>query len=126
MITFKTSGSFGNTEKFFKRALSHSKKKAILDHYGAAGVQALAAATPIDSGKTAASWSYKTYVTSHNDFKIEWYNDNVNDNVNIAVILQYGHSTGSGYYVEGIDYINPALAPVFNELANRLWEEFTK
>lgn len=126
MVTFKGSGSFENTEKFFKRALSYPKKKAILDHYGSAGVQALAAATPIDSGLTSQSWSYRTYVTNHNDFKIEWYNDNVNEDVNIAVILQYGHATGNGYYVEGVDYINPALAPVFNDLANALWEEFTK
>ena len=86
------------------------------------GVQALSIATPNDSGKTAQSWSYEIE-DRNGSISIYWKNSNVNNNVNIAVILQYGHGTRNGGYVEGIDYINPAMQPLFQEMANEAWKE---
>ena len=93
--------------------------------YGQRGVNALAAATPKDTGLTAASWYYEVERTD-NDLAIYWKNSNTNNGVNIAVILQYGHGTNGGGYVRGIDYINPALRPIFEEIANDVWEEVTE
>ena len=97
----------------------------VLRKYGQAGVEALAAATPKDTGETAASWSYEI-VQTRNGYSIFWNNSNVNRGVNIALILQYGHGTGTGGYVRGIDYINPAIRPVFDEIANAAWKEVTE
>lgn len=88
------------------------------------GVDALSAATPVDTGKTAASWGYVITRTS-DTATITWTNSNVNNGVPIALILQYGHGTGTGGYVKGRDYIKPAIRPVFDELANELWKEVT-
>ena len=89
------------------------------------GVSALSSATPIDTGKTAASWGYE--IESDDDgTRIIWTNSNVNKNVNIAIILQYGHGTGTGGYVQGRDYINPAMQPVFDQIADAVWREVTK
>ena len=98
-----------------------------LEQYGRAGVNALSAATPVDSGETADSWDY-TITADKNTVRITWTNSNVKDgmNVPVAVILQYGHATGNGGYVQGIDYINPALKPLFDEIAIKAWEEVTK
>lgn len=119
MITFNVTGNFDKTEKFLNK-LNHRDYMKILDKYGNIGVQALSNATPIDSGKTASSWSYEI----HSD-GIYWTNSNINRNVNIAIILQYGHGTRTGGYVQGRDYINPAMRPVFDNLANALWKEVT-
>ena len=113
-----------NTEDFLKKA-KELKIESVLNKYGAKGVQALAAATPVDSGRTASSWGYEIENTGKG-WAIHWTNDNINKNVNVAVILQYGHGTGTGGYVAGRDYINPALAPIFQEIANEAWEEITK
>ncbi len=121
MIRFKHSGNFKHTEKFFRDAKNISYRD-ILDRFGQLGVEALASATIIESGKTAASWGYEIEETP-GGVSIYWTNDNVNDGVNIAIILQYGHGTGTGGYVEGIDYINPALRPVFEQIANEAWKE---
>lgn len=97
----------------------------MLDRFGQEGVAALSSATPVDSGKTAASWSYEI---ERGDGKtvISWSNSNVNDGVNIAVILQYGHGTGTGGFVQGRDYINPAIQSVFDRIAEEAWREVTK
>ena len=94
----------------------------LLDRYGQEGVEALAKATPKDTGKTAASWSYEIKMDK-SGATLCWQNSNIVDGVPIAVILQYGHGTRNGAYVQGIDYINPALAPIFSALANELWKE---
>lgn len=96
------------------------------DKYGIQGVNALQSSTPVDTGKTADSWSYKVNRSKDGTVKIEFYNSNNNpppDGVNIALLLQYGHATRSGSWVEGIDYINPAIASVFNEMAKEIWME---
>ena len=111
------------TEDFLKKA-KELQIESVLNKYGSKGVQALAAATPIDSGRTASSWGYELERTG-NGWSIHWTNDNINKNVNIAVILQYGHGTGTGGYVAGRDYINPAIAPIFEEIANEAWKEIT-
>ena len=98
------------------------KVQAILSKYGQIGVGALASATPLDSGKTAASWGYEISM-SGNSATITWINSNQNQGVNIAVILQYGHGTGTGGYVAGRDYINPAMRPVFDKITEDVWRE---
>lgn len=124
MIRFAERGSFKNTEKFLKKPYGKNVR-SILNRYGKIGVQALSSATPKDSGLTAASWGY-SIEEDGSSTKIVWSNTNVNKGVNIAVILQYGHGTGNGGYVVGIDYINPALKPVFDSIADVLWKEVTK
>jgi hypothetical protein len=124
MITFKQSGNFNNTEAFFKKVTS-SNYAYILEKYGREGVDALSNATPVDSGKTASSWNYEINI-SKKRAKITWTNSNVVDNVPIAIILQYGHVTKNGGYVDGRDYINPALRPIFDEIAKELWKEVSK
>lgn len=123
MIRFKHSGDFKHTEAFFKNATRQSPEN-ILQKYGQAGVEALAAATPKDTGTTAASWSYEI-VATRSGYSIYWSNSNENRGVNIALILQYGHGTGTGGYVNGVDYINPAIRPIFDEIANAAWKEVT-
>lgn len=117
-ITVSTSGDFKNLERFLKNA-SRRNYRRLLDEYGRKGVDALSMATPVDSGITASSWSYDISETS-NGFEINWSNSNVNDGVNIAIILQYGHGTGTGGYVQGRDYINPALQSVFDGFVDDL------
>ena len=124
MVIIKHKGSFVNTEKLLKR-MSKTDILRILDRYGQEGVAALAAATPVDSGLTASSWGYEVRV-SRGTYAITWTNSNVNKGVPIAIILQYGHGTGTGGWVEGRDYINPAIQPVFDKLANEAWREVTK
>lgn len=124
MIGFKQKGDFSKTEKYLQRVKQAARLK-ILEKYGQEGVDALSAATPVDSGTTASSWYYKvetkaTYAT------ITYCNSNVNKGVNIAIILQYGHGTGTGGWVQGRDYINPAIQPVFDSLVERAWGEVTK
>lgn len=106
----------------FLTSMKSKKYLSILENYGAQGVAALSAATPVDSGKTANSWSYKVDIQSDHA-SIYFENSNINDGVNIAVILQYGHGTGTGGYVAGRDYINPALQPVFDNIADAAWKE---
>lgn len=119
MIRVKHRGSFKKAERFLKNGSQRDYLK-ILDRYGAEGCSALASATPVDSGKTASSWTYEI-VKADSEVVIYWRNSNVHKGVNIALILQYGHGTGTGGYVEGIDYVNPALRPVFDKLAEEAW-----
>jgi hypothetical protein len=123
VIRIKHRGNFRNTERFFARAQKATPRE-ILERYGQAGVTALASATPVDSGATAAAWGYEI-VQNSDGYSIFWTNTNINEGVNIALILQYGHGTGTGGYVEGIDYINPALRPIFDQLADEAWREVT-
>ena len=123
-IVIKHRGSFQNTERFFKK-LTRFEITNILNKYGKMGVAALSAATPVNSGMTADSWSYNIEKNG-GSWVISWENSNVNNGVNIALILQLGHGTGTGGYVQGIDYINPALKPVFKSIADEAWREVTK
>ncbi len=124
MIEFRTKGSFNKTLSFLQRSRKMDFKN--LDKFGLEGVKALKEATPKDTGLTADSWYYEI-VKENSSIIIRWLNSNVVDNwCNIAIILQYGHATGTGGYVEGIDYINPALCPIFDKMAKNAWEEVTK
>lgn len=123
MISFESSGSFRNTERFFSR-MRRGEILRELDRYGQMGVDALASATPLDSGKTASSWGYEIQ-QSGKSFSISWINTNTNGSVNVAIILQYGHGTGTGGYVPGRDYINPAIRPVFDKIADGVWKVVT-
>lgn len=124
MISFRQKGDFSKLNKYFKRVREAARVSA-LDKYGQAGVAALASATPIDTGKTAASWYYKIKRSSQS-VSLEFFNSNENKGVPIAIILQYGHGTGTGGWVEGRDYINPAIQPIFDKIANEAWKEVTK
>jgi hypothetical protein len=122
-LSITSTGSFSNTERFL--ALLHGMSmKDVLSKYGQQGVDALAAATPVDSGETAASWAYEVTGGSGN-YEIAWTNSHIDGGVNIAVILQYGHGTGTGGYVTGRDYINPAIRPIFDRIADEVWKEVT-
>lgn len=120
MIYFKQKGSFNKTLAFLNR--NKRIDFSILEKFGDEGVAALKAATPVDTGKTADSWNYRI-VEGQKNVSIEWFNTNVVDGVPIAIIIQYGHATGTGGYVEGLDYINPAIKPVFERMINDIWEE---
>jgi len=121
VVTFKHKGNFERTDRLLKGA-KEKKYLKVLDKYGQEGVAALAAATPTDSGLTAESWDYKIQNGS-GGYRIMWTNSNVNDGVPIAIIIQYGHGTGTGGYVQGRDYINPAMRSVFDNIADKAWEE---
>ena len=121
MVSFKHRGNFNHLEKFLNK-MKNRNYLNILDKYGQLGVEALAANTPVDTGKTAESWTYEIERTSSKT-TISWLNTNVNNGVNVAVILQYGHGTGTGGYVQGRDYINPAMRPVFDKIAEEAWKE---
>lgn len=124
MIRFRHKGDFSKLTKFLNKAVKgvHINN---LDKYGQEGVAALSSATPVDSGKTANSWYYEIETTSNKSI-IHFCNSNIQNGVPIAIILQYGHGTNNGGYVVGRDYINPAMQPVFDELAERAWKEVTK
>lgn len=123
MIIVKAKGELKNTLKFVRK-LSGNWYQNIIEHYGKRGVNALSSATPRDTGKTASSWSYEVY-TEENRFVLSWTNSNVNKGVPIAIVIQYGHGTPTGGWVEGRDYINPALQPIFDDMAKSLWKEVT-
>ena len=119
-VKVEVGGDFNNLERFLNKIRGKSYLN-VLDEFGREGVSALASATPIDSGTTANAWSYEIHY-SKGSVEIDWTNSNIQDGVNIAVILQYGHGTGTGAYIQGRDYINPALRPVFNSIADRAWK----
>ena len=124
MISFRQKGDFSKTKRYYERVKA-AARLSILDKYGREGVAALASATPTETGKTASSWFYEI---SHDkgSATITFSNSNINKGVPIAIILQYGHGTGTGGWVEGRDYINPAIQPIFDEIANEAWKEVTK
>ena len=124
MIKFEHRGNFKNTEGFLKRAVKREYAK-LFNQIGEAGVASLSEATPKDTGKTAASWYY-TVDETRDGLRISWNNSNRNDGASVAILIQTGHGTPSGAYVKGIDYINPALKPVFEAFANKVWWEVTR
>ena len=124
MISFRQKGDFSKLSRYLERA-KEAANVGILDKYGREGVAALASATPTDSGKTAVSWKYEI-VRQNGSVSIVFKNTNVNKGVNIAVILQYGHSTGTGGWVQGRDYINPAIQPIFDRIADDAWKEVSR
>lgn len=122
MITISQKGDFSKLDSYFEK-LKEVVKWGILDKYGRAGVEALSAATPMESGATADSWGYKIERTA-NTVSIIFTNSNVTkEGTPIAILLQYGHATRNGGYVEGVDFINPAIVPIFEEIANTAWSE---
>lgn len=123
MITFRQKGDFSKLTRFLERA-KKAVKVSDLDKYGREGVAALASATPVDSGLTANSWYYEIE-NQNGSATISFYNSNVNKGVPIAIILQYGHGTRNGGWVQGRDYINPAIQPVFDKIAEAAWKEVT-
>ena len=121
MIEVINKGGWESTTSLLTKILNHRQFK-VLDRFGKAGVAALQSATPVDTGTTASMWRYEI-AEGRDGLTISFHNDNINQYVNIAIILQYGHGTGTGGWVEGRDYINPAIQPVFDEMAEELWKE---
>ena len=124
MISFRQRGDFSKTMQFLVKA-KKGVKLSDLDKYGREGVAALASATPVDTGETANSWYYEI-VHENGTITITFNNSHIQNGVPIAVILQYGHGTGTGGWVEGRDYINPAIQPIFDKIAENAWREVTK
>ena len=124
MISFRQKGDFSKLNRYLER-VKEAVKLGDLDKYGREGVAALSSATPVESGKTANSWYYE--IERQNGYvSIIFKNSNINNGVPIAIILQYGHGTGTGGWVQGRDYINPAIQPIFDRMANDAWKEVTK
>jgi hypothetical protein len=124
MISFRQKGDFSKLSKYLER-VKEAVNIGILDKYGREGVAALASATPVDTGLTASSWSYEI-VRRNGSATIEFHNSNIQNGVPIAIIIQYGHGTRNGGWVQGLDYINPAIQPLFNKIANDAWREVTR
>lgn len=124
MIKFRQKGDFSKLTHYLEK-VKEIVKLGDLDKYGREGVAALASATPVDTGLTASSWRYK--IQHGNDsVSITFYNDNIQNGVPIAIILQYGHGTRNGGYVQGRDYINPAIKPIFDKITEDAWKEVTR
>ena len=124
MISFRHKGDFSKFSRYLERA-KNVVRVGDLDKYGRQGVAALASATPVDSGETANSWSYEIERTNES-ISIQFYNSNIQNGVPIAIIIQYGHGTGTGGWVQGRDYLNPAIRPLFDKIANDMWREVTR
>lgn len=124
IIKLKSKGEFKFTNSFFNRVLHRDFYKKI-EEYAQLGVEALSSATPIDTGETASSWSYDIFYNT-DSIKIEWYNSSHIDRVPIAILLQYGHATRNGNFILGLDFINPAIKPIFHDISESVWEEVTK
>lgn len=120
-ISFRQKGDFNNTKRYLQK-LRDMKIDNILSKYGHIGVDALSSATPVDTGKTASSWSYKIK-RQNGKISLEFHNSNINKGVPIAIILQYGHATSNGGWVQGRDYINPAVQPLFDKIIEELRKE---
>ena len=124
MIKFRQKGDFSKLTHYLEK-VKETVKLGDLDKYGREGVAALASATPVDTGLTASSWRYE--IQHGNDsVSIAFYNDNIQNGVPIAIILQYGHGTRNGGYVQGRDYINPAIKPIFDKITEDAWKEVTR
>ena len=120
-ISITNSGSFNKTDKFLKK-MSENSIYSVLQKYGEIGVAELAAATPVDSGRTSSAWNYRVIIERSNA-RVQWYNSNENQGFSVAIGLQYGHGTGTGGYVIGRDYINPTMRPIFDKIADQVWNE---
>lgn len=123
-VVFRHKGDLKETKEFLNRMKRADFYKHV-DNLAREGVQALSSSTPMDSGITSVSWGYEIH-NSGGSLEIIWTNANINDGVPIAIILQYGHGTGTGGYVEGRDYINPAIKPIFDKIADDVWKEVTR
>lgn len=123
MISFRHKGDFSKADRYLEK-LKESVKLGVLNKYGRVGVAALSSATPVDTGLTANSWFYEIEHSSGSD-KIVFNNSNIQNGVPIAIILQYGHGTGTGGWVQGRDYINPAIQPIFDQMTKEVWKEVT-
>lgn len=122
MVTLRQKGDYKKTEQMLKKAIGKNYR-SILDKYAQQGVAALSSATPKDTGFTAGSWTYDIIIDA-NGISIEWHNTHIEKGyANIAILLQYGHGTRTGGYVQGRDYINPALRPIFDKMAKDVWKE---
>ena len=121
MITITQKGSFNNTERYLRK-MKDAQRFAILNKYGSLGQNALSNATPADSGLAAASWSYSIQQRP-GYYSIRWHNSDIEGGFPVAVMIQYGHGTGTGGYVHGIDYINPALRPLFDKIVDDIWRQ---
>lgn len=124
MISFRQKGDFSKITRYLQRVKDEVILE-ILNRHGREGVVALASATPVDTGLTANSWYYQVE-RNNGKYSLAFYNSNIQNGVPIAVILQYGHGTRNGGWVQGVDYINPALRPIFDKIANEAWREVTK
>lgn len=124
MIHFRHTGDFSKLTRFMERA-KEAVRLGDLNKYGRAGVAALSSATPVASGETAASWYYEI-TNKNNTITISFHNSNIQNGVPIAILLQYGHGTGTGGWVQGRDYINPAIQPIFDQIAEYAWKEVTR
>ena len=124
LIKIKHKGNFNNAERFFNRVLKREYLN-ILDNYGKMGVDALRQATPSSSGKTADSWNFGIE-EGNGTVTLYWTNSNENQGVNIAILLIYGHGLQNGSYVQGIDFVNPAMRPIFEKIADESWKEVTR
>lgn len=124
MIKVKSKGDYSKITRYLER-VDKAAKISVLDKYGSQGVAALSSATPVESGKTASSWGYEITRTQ-GSATITFTNSNINQGVPIAIILQYGHGTGTGGWVQGRDYINPAIQPIFDKIVEDAWREVTK
>ena len=124
MITVSIKGDLKKTRKFLQKPISRSKILNILNKYGEQGVQALVSSTPVTTGRTAGAWDY-IIESNGDDYYLIWTNAHVEKGVNIALILQTGHGTGTGGYVKGVDYINPALRPIFDDISKNVLKEVT-
>ena len=124
MLSITQSGSFDKTEAFLRKMQTGTHILEVLQHYGQVGVQALSAATPIESGRAAASWSFQV---SHKGsiYSIDWFNSDVENGFSVVIGLQYGHATRTRGYVQGRDFINPAIRPIFDDIANEVWKAVT-
>lgn len=124
MISFRQKGDFSKVTRYLERA-KKGARVSDLDRFGREGVAALASATPVDSGLTASSWQYEIH-RAKGLVEISFFNTNIQNGVPIAIILQYGHGTGTGGWVQGRDYINPAIQPIFDKITENAWREVTK
>lgn len=125
MIKIVTKGTFKHTESLLQN-IKYRRYMSSLNSLAQEGVRALSSATPVDTGKTASSWSYDIK-QDKNGVSIHWYNTNkTSSNTPIVILLQYGHATSSGYYVKGVDFINPAIKPIMEKIAEKAWKEVTK
>ena len=124
MISFRQKGDFSKLNRYLER-VKEAAKIGVLDKYGQAGVSALSSATPVESGKTATSWYYEIK-RQNGSVSLIFNNSNINQGVPIAIILQYGHGTSTGGWVQGRDYINPAVQPIFDRITQEAWKEVTK
>lgn len=125
MISATSSGSFKKTESFLNRMLKLNETiMSVMHSCGREGVQALSNATPVQTGRTARSWDYKV-IQKKGEYSIIWTNSDIEEGFPVAIMLQYGYATGTGGFVEGEDYINPALRPIFNKIRDRVWKAVT-